>query len=148
MRQKQVLVVDDEPSIREIISALLEDEGYEVRSARDGLEALAMLESRTFDLILSDLKMPRLDGFALARRIQQDGHDCPIVLMSAGKGQQTVTGVPFVRKPFEANRLLGIVASTIRTYQRNGAKTLHGAGNFEPEVSSGSPVSEIDANSR
>jgi CheY-like chemotaxis protein len=61
-----VLVVDDEPTIRDLVSALLQDEGYTVRQARDGLEALREVEEDGIDLVLSDVRMPRLDGVSLA----------------------------------------------------------------------------------
>src|SRR4051794_29406785 len=81
-----VLVVDDEPAIRETIALFLEAEGYAVRTAPDGLAALAALEQDGIDLVLSDVRMPRLDGIALTHRLYQ--HEpavpvVPVVLMSA-----------------------------------------------------------------
>ena len=78
-----VLVVEDEPAIREVVADLLEDEGYAVRQAADGLEAIDELEVDGVDLVLSDVRMPRLDGPALARRLRRHGYAVPVVLMSA-----------------------------------------------------------------
>ena len=64
-----VLVVEDEPAIREVVVDLLQDEGYAVRQASDGLQAMDELEVDDVDLVLSDVRMPRLDGPSLARRL-------------------------------------------------------------------------------
>jgi len=109
-----VLVVDDEPAIREIVATLLEDEGYEVRHARDGVEALAAIDDR-IDLVLSDVIMPRLDGASLVRKLRRRGHLVPVVLMSAVYADVDLPGVRFVPKPFEIDRLLGTVASALES---------------------------------
>jgi CheY-like chemotaxis protein len=108
-----VLVVDDEPAIREVIATLLEDEGYLVRHAKDGLEALDAINENRIDLIVSDVVMPRLDGASLVRRLRRRGHLMPVVLMSAVYADVDLPGVRFVPKPFEIDRLLGTVASAL-----------------------------------
>jgi two-component system response regulator MprA len=108
-----VLVVDDEPAIREVITTLLEDEGYSVRHAKDGLEALDAINGDQIDLIVSDVVMPRLDGASLVRKLRRRGHVMPVVLMSAVYADVDLPGVRFVPKPFEIDRLLGTVASAL-----------------------------------
>ena len=108
-----VLVVDDEPAIREIVATLLEDEGYLVRHARDGMEALAAMDDDRIDLVVSDVVMPRLDGAAMVRRLRHRGYLIPVVLMSAVYADVDLPGVRFVPKPFEIDRLLGTVASAL-----------------------------------
>jgi DNA-binding NtrC family response regulator len=108
-----VLVVDDEPAIREIVAALLEDEGYLVRHAKDGVEALAAIDDDTIDLVVSDVVMPRLDGASLVRKLRRQGYLMPVVLMSAVYADVDLPGVCFVPKPFEIDRLLGTVASAL-----------------------------------
>ena len=108
-----VLVVDDEPAIREVITTLLEDEGYSVRHAKDGLEALDAINGDQIDLIVSDVVMPRLDGASLVRKLRRRGHLMPVVLMSAVCADVDLPGVRFVPKPFEIDRLLGTVASAL-----------------------------------
>ncbi len=108
-----VLVVDDEPAIREVITTLLEDEGYLVRHAKDGLEALDAINGDQIDLIVSDVVMPRLDGASLVRKLRRRGHVMPVVLMSAVYADVDLPGVRFVPKPFEIDRLLGTVASAL-----------------------------------
>jgi two-component system, OmpR family, response regulator MprA len=108
-----VLVVDDEPAIREVIATLLEDEGYLVRHAKDGLEALDTIDGDEIDLIVSDVVMPRLDGASLVRKLRVRGYVMPVVLMSAVYADVDLPGVRFVPKPFEIDRLLGTVASAL-----------------------------------
>ena len=108
-----VLVVDDEPAIREVIATLLEDEGYLVRHAKDGLEALDSINDDEIDLIVSDVVMPRLDGASLVRKLRRRGHVMPVVLMSAVYADVDLPGVRFVPKPFEIDRLLCTVASAL-----------------------------------
>ena len=108
-----VLVVDDEPAIREVIATLSEDEGYLVRHAKDGLEALDAISGDQIDLIVSDVVMPRLDGASLVRKLRRRGHLMPVVLMSADYADVDLPSVRFVPKPFEIDRLLGTVASAL-----------------------------------
>ncbi|MCC7022073.1 MAG: response regulator [Thermomicrobiales bacterium] len=113
-----ILVVDDERAVREVVAAILEDEGYAVHCARDGIEALAVIAREQIDLVLSDVKMPRLDGIALARRLRSGRRGIPTVLMSAVYGQDVVPGCHLVRKPFDASELLCTIATLLLAQQR------------------------------
>ena len=108
-----VLIVEDEPAIRAVVAALLEEEGYAVRRARDGLEALTIVDTDRVDLVLSDVVMPQLDGASLVRQLRQRGHLVPVVLMSAVYADVDLPGVPFVPKPFDVDRLLEAVATAM-----------------------------------
>src|SRR5215218_6611653 len=92
-----VLIVEDEPVIRELMAILLEEEGYLVVLAEDGLEALETVEQHPVDLVLSDVKMPRLDGASLARRLCERADPLPVVLMSAVYAEVDLPGVRFLR---------------------------------------------------
>ena len=119
-----VLVVEDEPVIRELMSMLLEDEGYAVHQAVDGVEALETVERHRIDLVLSDVKMPRLDGASLARQLRSRGDPIPVVLMSAVYAEVDLPGVRFLRKPVDCEHLLGIIAAALpgnRRSARGGA---------------------------
>jgi two-component system response regulator MprA len=111
----QVLVVDDEPAIRETVATLLEEEGYSVRRAKDGVEALSTIAGDGIDVILADINMPRLDGATLVRKLRGRGNRIPIVLMSAIYADVDLPGVRFVPKPFAIDRLLGAVTSALAT---------------------------------
>ena len=126
-RKTRVLVVDDEPAIQETVAELLTDEGYAVRCAGDGVEALRAVERDDFDLVITDVMMPRLDGLALVRELRFRGYALPVVLMSATPPQANLAGLIFVAKPFETNRLLGIVASMVRSARRRARPIFHRA---------------------
>ncbi len=106
----RVLVVDDDPAIRELVATLLADEGWAVRAAADGLVALAAAEAWRPDLIVSDVAMPRLDGLGLLERLRQRGDRTPLVLISAGASISARPNVWFVAKPFDLDHLLAAVA--------------------------------------
>jgi CheY-like chemotaxis protein len=108
-----VLVVEDEPAVREVVADLLQDAGYAVRQASDGLQAIDQLEVDNIDLVLSDVRMPRLDGPSLARRLRGRGHAVPVVLMSAVAVEVDLPGVRFLPKPFDRDHLLHVVGSAL-----------------------------------
>ena len=113
-----VLVVDDEPAIREVVACMLEDEGYAVRQATDGLEALQEIEADEIDLVLSDVMMPGLDGPALVQGLRRRRLAVPVVLMSAVRTGVELPGVEFLPKPFESEHLLSTVAAAIAASRR------------------------------
>ncbi len=80
---KRVLVVDDERANLRMLSYVLSHKGYETAEAKDGLEALELLAHSRFDLVISDVRMPRMDGVALARHIVSSQPITPIFLMTA-----------------------------------------------------------------
>jgi two-component system, OmpR family, response regulator MprA len=108
-----VLVVEDEPAVREVVADLLQDEGYAVRQASDGLQAIDELQADDVDLVLSDVRMPRLDGPSLARRLRGRGHAVPVVLMSAVDVEVDLPGVRFLPKPFDRDHLLHVIGSAL-----------------------------------
>jgi len=109
-----VLVVEDEPVIRELMAILLEEEGYTVRQAEDGLAALETVDQHPVDLVLSDVKMPRLDGASLARHLRTRDDPLPVILMSAVYAEVDLPGVHFLRKPVNCEHLLTIIATALR----------------------------------
>ena len=108
-----VLVVEDEPAVREVVADLLQDEGYAVRQASDGLQAIEELQADDVDLVLSDVRMPRLDGPSLARRLRGRGHAVPVVLMSAIDVEVDLPGVRFLPNPFDRDHLLHVIGSAL-----------------------------------
>src|SRR6186997_224778 len=108
-----LLVVEDEIPIREVLCSILEDEGYRVVGVGDGRAALAALATDSYDLILSDTMMPRLNGVELARSLAADPafQAIPLILMSALQSSPA-RGVPhaaFLPKPFDLFDLLDTV---------------------------------------
>src|SRR5688500_15147244 len=82
---KRLLIVDDEPNLLRAVAACLRGEGYEVDMARSGDEALVQVAQRLPDLIVSDIRMPRMDGYALARQLRSNPRTdlIPIVFLTA-----------------------------------------------------------------
>lgn len=107
-----ILVVDDEKSIRKALSEILVTEGYKVDEAVDGLEALNLIKARKYDCVLSDIKMPKLDGIELLEKLQVEGIQIPIIMISGhGSTETAVEAVKkgafdYISKPPDLNRLL------------------------------------------
>jgi DNA-binding response OmpR family regulator len=109
-----VLVVDDDANVREALQWALEDEGFEVETASDGLQAVQRGVARRPDLVLLDLTLPVLDGYRVASDLRAaHGKDLPILAMTAdGQAEskaERAGAYAFVRKPFELGRLLEII---------------------------------------
>jgi two-component system nitrogen regulation response regulator NtrX len=117
MRTPRVLVVDDEPGIRESLSGVLEDEGYDIETAGDGESCLARLAERSFDAVLLDVWLPGIDGMETLTRIQEiPFSDRPVVVMISGHGsietavKATKLGAyDFVEKPLTIEKVTVLV---------------------------------------
>lgn len=109
----QLLIVEDEVPIREVVRAILEEEGYRVVAVGDGRAALAALAADRYHLVLSDMMMPHLDGVGLAKAMQArpELRTIPLILMSAVRPAQAqqVPHSAFIAKPFDLNDLLNTV---------------------------------------
>ncbi len=114
-----VLVVDDDPDILEALSEILEAEGFQIRRARHGKEALERLEPDPPQLILLDLMMPVMDGWEFAHqlRLRPGGLNIPIIVLSAdrnvGPKAKEIGALGHLAKPFELNDLLNLVQKTL-----------------------------------
>jgi chemosensory pili system protein ChpA (sensor histidine kinase/response regulator) len=112
-----VMVVDDSVTVRKVTSRLLERQGMEVLVAKDGVEAVALLQERRPDIILLDIEMPRMDGFEVARQVRHDDRleELPIVMISSRTGDKhkehaNQLGVnKFLGKPFQESELLATI---------------------------------------
>lgn len=127
----KILLIDDEKSIRKSLREILEFEKYKVEEAEDGSQGLIMASAENFDLILCDIKMPKLDGMELLNKLNEQNIDSPIVMMSGhGNIETAVEAVKkgaydFLAKPIDLNRLLVTVRNAIeRTGLVTETKTL------------------------
>ena len=77
-----ILIIDDEKSIRRTLREILEYEGYKVEEANDGIEGLNLLKEKPFDAILLDIKMPKMDGMEVLDKIQLSNMDTPVIISS------------------------------------------------------------------
>lgn len=116
-----VLIVDDEPNVRLVLMTALSSVGYEVALAEDGVKAIRMLSSRerSFDLVLLDLQMPKLDGMQVLSRLREAGNVVPVVILTAhGSIPEAVTAmklgaIDFLTKPITPEALRRVVAEVI-----------------------------------
>ena len=111
----RVLVVDDDAGIRDLLDLALTNAGYAVALAEDGAAALAMVEAVAPDVILLDMRMPVLDGWAFAEAYRrQPGQRAPIVVMTAGRDAPEhaaqIAATAYLAKPFDLADLLACVA--------------------------------------
>ena len=111
----RILIADDEPSVREVIAVLLEDEGHTVQTAPDGRVALQLITDERPDLLITDVMMPHLDGWALLNAVRDHAPTLPAIVISAvaATTRQRVEFSPdhtvFLRKPFDLEALLTTV---------------------------------------
>ncbi|ADR36005.1 response regulator transcription factor [Oceanithermus profundus] len=114
----KILIVDDDPAIREILRAYLSHEGYELSEAADGVSALALAPAA--DLVVLDLMLPEMDGLEVARHLRRDFPELPILMLTArGEEEERVRGFEegaddYVTKPFSPRELVARVRALLR----------------------------------
>lgn len=117
-----ILIVDDEKNYPPIISAILEEEGYETLVANNGLDALEIINNSDIDLVLTDMKMPLIDGIELLERIKISDPDLPVIMMTAhGTVEKAVEAMQkgaynYILKPFDNERLILFVKKAVKVY--------------------------------
>lgn len=122
-----MLVVDDEPALREALQSSLEFEGYKVVTANDGQAALDQVARETYDAVLLDVMMPRLDGLTACRRLRATGNHIPVLMLTARDAVgDRVSGLDagaddYLVKPFELDELLARVRALLRRGALNSA---------------------------
>ncbi len=124
---KTILVSDDNPQISEILQKYLKSEGYAVVTAQDGQQALDLFFSHAPDLVLLDIMMPKLDGFAVCQQIRRVS-DVPILMITArGEDEDRISGLDlgaddYIVKPFSTGELMARIRAVLR---RSSEKTSH-----------------------
>lgn len=107
-----ILVIDDERPIRSTLKEILEFEKYKVDDAEDGPSGLALIEKKKYDIILCDIKMPKMDGLEVLEKIMEKGIDSPVVMISGHGNVETAVeaikkgAFDFIQKPLDLNRIL------------------------------------------
>lgn len=125
----KVLVVDDDPHIRELVGLFLKREGFDIIEAKDGEDALRRLESVKPDLAVVDVMMPRMDGLSLCAELRQ-AYDMPILMLTAkGESAHKVEGFErgaddYVVKPFDPVELVMRIKALLRRYRITASRTV------------------------
>jgi two-component system, NtrC family, response regulator PilR len=115
----KLLIVEDEKSMREVLKILLEGEGYDVATASDGLEGIACLDKDIFDLVITDVKMPKADGFEVLKKIKDIAPDTIVIMITAfgtkesGVEAMKLGAYDYISKPFNIDEIRLIVKKAI-----------------------------------
>src|SRR3972149_1316848 len=119
MSDKRILIVEDEPSIAEVVSLYMKRAGYQVQIAADGKQAMTIFERQTPDLVIMDLMLPEVDGLSLTRWLR-DRSDVPIIMVTARREEiDRIAGLEmgaddYVVKPFSPQELVSRVRAVLR----------------------------------
>jgi two-component system NtrC family response regulator len=149
-----ILIVDDEKNYLVVLSAFLTEEGYEVLTAEEGQTALDIVKGADLDLVLTDMKMPSMDGIELLRRIKERSPDLPVVMMTAyGTVEKAVEAMQhgafnFIQKPFQNETLKQIVEKAVTTYRivkenRYLVEALEDRYRFDNIIGKSKPLQEV-----
>jgi len=116
----QILLIDDDESLLDVLSLAFEDAGYQVETARDGEEGLQAIATRRPELVVSDVNMPRRDGFSLCKTLRERGDELPLILLTSRDSEiDEALGLElgaddYVAKPFSTRVLLARIAALLR----------------------------------
>lgn len=119
----KIMIIDDDPNIRELVCALMKDGGFEVCEAKDGRDALLNITAENPDLAIVDLMMPNMDGYGLCRKLRQYYENLPVLMLTAkselaSKVKGFEAGADdYLTKPFEGDELLLRVKALLRRYK-------------------------------
>ncbi len=143
----KILIIDDEKSIRNTLKEILSYEGYEVTEAPDGIEGIRIAEKEKFDIILSDIKMPKMDGIEVLEKLQEITPETPVVMISGHGNIDTAVeairkgAFDYISKPLDLNRMLvtirnamdrSVLVKETKSLKRKIYKTNEIVGNSEP----------------
>jgi two-component system OmpR family response regulator len=125
----KVLIVDDDPHIRELARVFLQDEGFDIYEAVDGVEALAQLETVSVDMVILDIMMPNMDGWELCRQLRAY-YDFPLLMLTAkGETNDKLHGFDlgtddYLVKPFDPRELVVRVKALLKRYRIATSQTV------------------------
>lgn len=130
-RAERIMVVDDETSIRMLLDDALSGEGFQVALAKDGQECLEQMERCNFDLVITDLNMPRLDGIEMLRRMKRAGRRERVIILTGDHLDERFRDLEMPQvitrllKPIRMDKLLEIVSSAISGGPITGVQVQH-----------------------
>ena len=115
----KILFVDDDPNIHRMVEIFLRSHGYQITFAKNGRSALKYFENNSFDLIVTDIQMPEMDGLTLTKEIRKKDNNIPIIIVSAF-GQESMAdevkevNISVLNKPFERDGLIDAIEINIK----------------------------------
>lgn len=124
--KRSILVIEDEKNMREILKMLLEGEGYEVSVAKDGSEGLDLLNKDIFDLLITDIRMPKADGFQILKKTQEVSPDTLVIMITAfGTTESAVEAMKlgaydYIHKPFKIDEIRLVVKNALEKLELRG----------------------------
>lgn len=142
---KKVLVVDDEPAIVTLLEYNLKQANFEVQSATNGTDALSMIESHHYDIVLLDLMLPGMSGEEVLKRVRMDRNDTPVIVLTAKDTEfDKVFGLEmgaddYVPKPFSPREVIARINAVLRRYEKSSPAADAGATNKNSEVKVAGP---------
>ncbi len=132
----KILVVEDDESLNKTVEIYLKSDGFDVTVCYDGLQALEYIKSNNFDLVLTDIMMPNLDGFSLAEKIRQNNKQLPIIFMTAKDDKMSkqlgfkLEIDDYITKPFDLEELVMRIGAVLRRSVAKSSNKLS-VGEFE-----------------
>ena len=132
MSGKRILVADDSPEVLEILAYMLQEMGHSVLRAKDGIEALCLVERESVDLIVTDIQMPRMDGLEFIKTMKEQPclRDIPVIVITAGDDQEALAAGchAVLRKPFRVRDFSAAITRAVnegcRGADTSGLKTI------------------------
>jgi len=137
----RILVVEDERSMREVLRILLEEEMYEVTSAADGEAGIELIKKDIFDLVITDIKMPRADGFEVLKKVKEISPDTIVIMITAfgttesGIEAMKLGAYDYINKPFKIDEIRLVVKKALekeKFKRRNHLSEGEGPVNVQP----------------
>jgi DNA-binding response OmpR family regulator len=145
-----VLIVDDEPQVRDIVATYLERDGFLVRTAQDGEEALAAIRVKRPDALVLDLMLPKTNGLVVLQTLRESGDDVPVIVLSAkGKEHERVAGLElgaddYLAKPASPREIAARVRAVLRRSRPSSQESIH-FGDYEIDRSARTLCKEGEA---
>lgn len=127
MTTKKILIIEDEPNIRELVLYNLKTNGYDGISAEDGIMGITMVHREKPDLILLDIMLPEKNGFEICKELRDEGNNTPIIMMTAKTEESDkVTGLEcgaddYISKPFGIREMMARIKAVLRRYEMTTA---------------------------
>lgn len=148
---QKILIIEDEPNIRELVSYNLNQNGYEVKEAEDGLQGLSIARSEKPDLILLDIMLPGQNGYDICKELRAEGSKTPVIMLTAKNEEiDKVLGLEFgaddyISKPFGIRELMARIKAVLRRYE-NGPEQEASTNDMGAAIGSGISIGDLIIN--